>query len=289
MEDMKLTLRISIWLNLGLLGALIFVAANQRREASTMSRAGTETIPSTGVTINAPVAATKDLPKPFRWSQLESTSDYRIYVANLRAIGCPEATIQDIVSGDAGRAFSFERNQLGLDGSGIGAWSRLHQAQLVADLLGEQSTAAKLTAPPQSAENQAQPNPETEVAETSTGTQNVEQQHYSSSPAPSYPIAFQKVNMDALGFNATQKAAIAQVQQQFINDIGGPNQNPNDPAYLPKWQQAQTDADDTLRALLGTQAYLAYEQQLYDTWFQNQIGANASGAPLTINPALFSD
>jgi hypothetical protein len=287
---MKTILKISIWLNLGLLGGLIYVAVNQRKVeiAGTLGNSAEITPSAQAVTAPASVAVASELPKPFRWSQLESTSDYRIYVANLRAIGCPEATIQDIVSGDAGRAFSFERNQLGLDGSGTGAWSRLHQAQLVADLLGEQSTAAKLTAPPQSAENQSQPNTETEVAETSTGTQNVEQQHYSSSPAPSYPLVFQKVNMDALGLSASDKAAIQQVQQQFINDIGGPNQNPNDPAYLPKWQQAQINADDALRELLGSQGYMAYEQQLYDTWFQNQIGANASGAPLTINPALFS-
>src|SRR5437868_6638046 len=31
----------------------------------------------------------------FHWSQIES-SDYRAYIANLRAIGCPEPTIRDI-------------------------------------------------------------------------------------------------------------------------------------------------------------------------------------------------
>lgn len=32
----------------------------------------------------------------FHWSQLEST-DYRTYIANLRAIGCPEETVRDII------------------------------------------------------------------------------------------------------------------------------------------------------------------------------------------------
>ena len=35
----------------------------------------------------------------FRWSQLEST-DYRQYIANLRAIGCPELTLRDIIMTD---------------------------------------------------------------------------------------------------------------------------------------------------------------------------------------------
>src|SRR5262245_55092968 len=33
----------------------------------------------------------------FHWSQIESP-DYREYISNLRAIGCPEATIRDIIT-----------------------------------------------------------------------------------------------------------------------------------------------------------------------------------------------
>jgi hypothetical protein len=40
--------------------------------------------------------------EPFHWKQLES-EDYRQYVANLRAIKCPEQTIQDIVYADLER------------------------------------------------------------------------------------------------------------------------------------------------------------------------------------------
>jgi hypothetical protein len=35
----------------------------------------------------------------FNWSQIEST-DYRVYMQNLRALGCPEATIRDIIVAD---------------------------------------------------------------------------------------------------------------------------------------------------------------------------------------------
>ena len=40
-------------------------------------------------------------PPPFRWDQLYSR-DYHAYVKNLRAIGCPEATLQAIVTADVG-------------------------------------------------------------------------------------------------------------------------------------------------------------------------------------------
>ena len=43
--------------------------------------------------------------EPFHWAQLES-ADYRIYLANLRGIGCPEATVRDILIADVNALFS---------------------------------------------------------------------------------------------------------------------------------------------------------------------------------------
>jgi hypothetical protein len=40
--------------------------------------------------------SSEPVPQPFQWSQLES-EDFRIYCANLRAVGCPEKTIVDIL------------------------------------------------------------------------------------------------------------------------------------------------------------------------------------------------
>lgn len=38
-------------------------------------------------------------PPPFLWSAIES-ADYRQYIANLRAVGCPESTIRDLIAAD---------------------------------------------------------------------------------------------------------------------------------------------------------------------------------------------
>jgi hypothetical protein len=43
-------------------------------------------------------------PPPFLWSQIES-ADYRQYIANLRAVGCPEQDIRDIIVADVNQAF----------------------------------------------------------------------------------------------------------------------------------------------------------------------------------------
>ena len=53
-----------------------------------------------------PVAAST--PMPFRWSQLEST-DYATYIANLRAVGCPEQTLHDIIAGDLASVYAQKR------------------------------------------------------------------------------------------------------------------------------------------------------------------------------------
>lgn len=44
----------------------------------------------------------------FDWRQVEST-DYRNYIKNLRATGCPEQTVRDIVAADAAAAFAVRR------------------------------------------------------------------------------------------------------------------------------------------------------------------------------------
>jgi len=47
-------------------------------------------------------------PAPFNWRQVESP-DYKEYLANLRAIGCPEKTIKEIIVADVNDLFSARR------------------------------------------------------------------------------------------------------------------------------------------------------------------------------------
>lgn len=291
MKIMNARLKLSLCLNCVLLGGLIFSMSNSSWRRTTRIAALPESVVTSVPSIN-----TRELPPAFRWSRLVSTNDYRLYVANLRAAGCPEATVRDIVHGDAERAFAFKRHQLGLDGSGSGPWSRFAETQLTASLLGENvsTEAAGITATnsgEQSLLASRSPANETVAAQASAGTQRQTELPWQDgkTAGPVYPMAFRKINLDAAGLGESAKAAIAQVQQQFVNDIGGPNQNPSDPAYLARWQSAQVKADETLRGLLGNQAYMAYEQQQYYSWYQPQVvAASAGGNGLTINPALFS-
>jgi hypothetical protein len=57
----------------------------------------------------------------FHWSQLESTN-YREYIANLRAIGCPENTIKDIILTDVMRLYAQRRGQFYHNGRPFNYW-----------------------------------------------------------------------------------------------------------------------------------------------------------------------
>lgn len=297
---MKTALRISIWLNLGLLAGLLFVLVDWHRQEAALAPTLSEVKPpAPTATVPTDSASSGMEPEAFHWSQMVSAKDYREYIANLRAIGCPEATIEDIVRGDADRAFSWERGELRLGESGVGPWSRQAEMQLVANLLeGQPAEAAALV---QSTKNSTEAN-RGEVAQTSAPSPNAK------AAAPSYPLFLQNANWSDLGFNPGEQAAIAQVRQQFLGEVNSPNQNSgdstgqnpnsatpanpnaNDPASsLPRWQKALQDADNQLRDLLGSQGYAAYEQQQYYSWFQPQlVAANAQGAQLAINPTAFS-
>jgi hypothetical protein len=48
--------------------------------------------------------------KRFDWQSVE-TDDYTTYIANLRGIGCPEETIQDIVIADVCKMFELKKRE----------------------------------------------------------------------------------------------------------------------------------------------------------------------------------
>jgi len=229
---MKLLLNISILLNLVLASVLL----------CKMETASKFSVPPTTAPVPPPFAAAATPPaitesvQPFQWRQLFSTNNYRVYVTRLRSAGCPETTVRDIVWGDAERVFAKKRQELNLDARQAGKWSTAAERQMVADLLGDASLAAggsEATAPGQS---DAQP-----------------------AAVALYPLVFQPVDLAALGFNDDQVSAVEQVRQQFIDAIGGTNQNPAASDYWQRWQQAQKTVDTLIRGQLGSKAYMQYE------------------------------
>ena len=289
---MKATLKISILLNLTLLGGISLLLLNRQKEIT----ASLPVVPEGKA--SGQVRAASVTPSPsgagtesFHWSQLTAGKDYRLFIANLRAIGCPEATIEEIVRGDTERTFAWERSQLALDGSGDGPWSRQKERQLVASLLALPESAEAGSA----AENSVYVDEGERSTTASTASQNAQ------IGTSRYPLFLQDVNWSALGFSASEQAAIGQVRQQYLTQMSRPDAIPGSAAKqdpesansssnpaADNGSPANSDPDEQLQALLGAQGYAAYEQQRYYAWYQPQVLANSGGGDLTINPKASS-
>jgi hypothetical protein len=300
----KTTLKISLVLNLALLGSLLFLLANQHRRGSSLRPVPSPAEASRQTT--APPVSPAPLNTDstvFRWDKIVSARDYQTYIANLRAIGCPEATVEDIVRGDTARAFSWERKQLGLNASGDGPWSRAREMQLVASLLDAQRPGG-ITMPTQNA-GSVKTDIAGKVVPSSVAGRGAP------TDSPSYPLFLQDANWNALGFSTEEQAVIAQVRQQFQSETADLNPTPggivdqnssvstsndtapgpgsSDAAALTRWHKALQDADQQLRGLMGAQAYNTYQQQQYYAWYQPQVLAAAGdGKGPAINPSAFS-
>ena len=133
---MKLSPALSLILNALLLSRVLWLALAE-------PRAGTRTRISDSVTNRipsvqrqpVPPAAGQPLPQvvqvnePFHWAQIEST-DYRVYLANLRAIGCPESTVRDILVADLNDLFGGRVRTL-LDEVNSQFWTLIASKQLL--------------------------------------------------------------------------------------------------------------------------------------------------------------
>lgn len=75
-------------------------------------------------------------------------------------------------------------------------------------------------------------------------------------PSALIPLAFRPLARELAAANPQLADALQGLQQDFINAIGGPNQNPEDPAYYQRWTMAQVESDEQLRILLGHEAFL---------------------------------
>ena len=251
---MKIMMKISMLLNVILLAGLMFLWVNARKELTALPPATSKAEPLAQAMVQStpPVVRTEVESRPFRWSQLLSKNDdYRDFVAKLRIAGCPEPTVEDIVRGDAERAFYAKRAELNVDGTASGPWSAQAQIQLVAYLLGR--------------------SPTQEVAPDTAPTSPVaHRRRLSPVQTVSMPIVMQNVDLAALGLNHGQQQVIAEVRQNFLEQVGGTNQNPKDPAFLARWQQAQIDADTRLQATLGYPVYMRYQIAGYQMALENQ-------------------
>jgi hypothetical protein len=104
------TIVLLLLLNFGVFGGILYYLVQSRMAAPLHHR---ETSVGPGVTpasrLAPPTTAEKVtvITNSVRWAQLES-EDYKTYIARLRAIGCPEQTIRDIIIADLDKLLAPE-------------------------------------------------------------------------------------------------------------------------------------------------------------------------------------
>jgi len=81
-------------------------------------------------------------------------------------------------------------------------------------------------------------------------------------PQARLPLVFNQLPPAVAAANPQMANAIQALQQSFVDAIGGPNQNPADPAYYQRWTAAQAKIDAQYRLLVGNQAFLVEQMQV---------------------------
>ena len=77
---------------------------------------------------------------------------------------------------------------------------------------------------------------------------------------PVLPLAFREMPGD-LHLEPAQVQAVEDIQDQFIESLGGEPADPAAPEYRRKWLDTQRLADLQLRARIGGQAFAGYQRQ----------------------------
>ncbi len=109
----RFALLFSLSVNLVLAGAIFFVVSKRpvAADPKSVSKAVTNKwarLQRKAVAVPPP---TIEVAQAFHWSEIES-EDYRIYLANLRAVGCPENTARDILVADVNDFFQHRVNDV---------------------------------------------------------------------------------------------------------------------------------------------------------------------------------
>ena len=225
-------------------------------------------IPASRASSEPPAAPSQ----PFRWSQIESP-DYPTYIANLRAIGCPERTIADLITADVDSLYAGRRRQLDLETRPAATGSepplaagrqdvkarreslRRDESELVARLLGGQSP-----------EDSMQPSTVSTDSEAQAASSPAEGGFAVSQPAkPAMPLVFANVGGNSPNSGSSpvlspaQQAVVSGLRDSFVEQVGGAGADPSTPEYSQRWQQAQPSYDQRMKVLLGYQAWQQFQ------------------------------
>jgi len=73
------------------------------------------------------------------------------------------------------------------------------------------------------------------------------------------PLVFQPVDPRSMEITPEQQEVLDWLQQNFLDQISDANQDPNDPQYRQRWEEARPLIDEQLKLQLGQDFFIRYE------------------------------
>lgn len=242
-------------------------------------------------------------PPAFRWQQLEAP-DFPTYAQNLRDIGCPEATIHDIIQAELREIYDARREELRKELASSPAAAEVLEQRLQEMSLEETASFAVATGPataapefaPMSAPASgtsatlgvtAEPAAEPAVAAAASFEVLAEEPP---APAPVVsstltPTAFTAgedparpaptgelslIPSDAR-LDAPTATALTSIRQTFANTMAAAGTDASSPLYRESWTVAQRHSDESFSSLFGGDAYVRSQIQAAQKQYQQSL------------------
>ncbi|MDR3401063.1 MAG: hypothetical protein P4L99_01090 [Chthoniobacter sp.] len=292
-------LSLSLAINVALLagGAFALCQRLEHPAATSSPTAPLAIAPQPKVRETLPSASAPEV-RSWQWSDLASSDD-ATYARNLRAAGCPEETIRDIITAAVGHRYDQERQELAVQLQ----QGRIDKATMEAGVAQtwqqQNDTIGRLPTSPgvlpgarpvasTSASGGGTPASSGGFASASAGGTSASGGGFASAsgaggangainsyggashaPVTAMPLAMTDPPA-SLGLSDAQAAAAARVADNFASTVGSQNLAPTDSAYHRLWRTQQMIADDELKAQIGGPAFLQWQMQNMHLQFQNQ-------------------
>ncbi len=262
----------SITLNVLLLGGLV-MSWSGHSDPTSVPSAQTRVPVTQAATARAPAAAPQPAKAaPFRWQQLDAP-DFPTFVKNLRAIGCPEPTLRDILQGELREIYDQKRQEVAASTSGS-----LREAKTLKLTTEHDRLLTSLTAPatsPATAPRLSVGGASSSSANTSAADQSGVAIH----PVASIPVAFTygtnagtalaqegpQVVLNAPAPNPqlplSAATALQQLQSDFVNALGDSVQSPESPVYRQRWNAELLRSNERFSSLFGGDAFVRAQIQ----------------------------
>jgi hypothetical protein len=216
--------------------------------------------------------------QPFHWKLLDAP-DFPSFVRNLRSIGCPEATIHDIIQGELKEIYTPRRQEVERELAAAPPQFRAVLEQRLQQLKAEECTMLATTlssvvgttsAVADSRSSPPQASDTTGIGFTAATNGGVKSSISSLTPAaflvgndPSKPTPANELPAKPTDprLNAPTAAVISQMRQNFINAIQDTGADPSSPEYRRRWIAAQRASDDRFSSMFGGDYFIQSQIQ----------------------------